>query len=368
MFLRTLPARAVPLAVVLALLVAGCAGGERDEARQDPGGIEEDGDAGQAEPPPEDEPDAQDEPEDAEEAGEPEVDPADVGADELGRVPVLMYHQLDEDGGSEWDMTPEEFRDELEYLFDEGYVPVTALELARGELDVPAGRTPVVLTFDDSTRSQAYLTDDGEIDPESSVGILIDVARDYEDIEPAASVYVISGSLFGGREDGEEILAALHDAGMEIGNHSHTHASLSSLDDDGVRQELARNVQVVTSVVEDAEVGTLSLPLGQFPDNESLALRGEWEGTSYEHEGVLLVGYDPAPSPFDADFDPAAIPRIQTHPDPGYEFGSAWWLEALEDGKNVRRYVSDGDRERISFPEEVDNELAEEHAERANPY
>jgi hypothetical protein len=80
------------------------------------------------------------------------------------------------------------------------------------------------------------------------------------------------------------------------------------------------------------------------------------------------VGYNPAPSPFDADFDPTAIPRIQTHPDREYEFGSAWWLEALEDGNNVRRYISDGDPERISFPEDVGNELAEEYADRANPY
>jgi hypothetical protein len=359
-FFRSVSVRPALVVAVLALLLSACADGERDEAREDPGGIEEEETVEEPEPEPE--------PEEADEPDEPEVDPADVGADELGRVPVLMYHQLSEDGGSEWDMSPEEFRSELEYLFDEGYVPITTRELARGEIDVPAGRTPVVLTFDDSTRSQARLTDDGEIDPESSIGILIEVAAEYEDVEPVASVYVISGSLFGERGDGEEIVEALHEAGMEIGNHSHTHPSLASLDEDAVKEELGRNVEVVTSVVDDAEIATLSLPLGQFPDDASLAVSGEWEGVSYEHDGVLLVGYDPAPSPFAAAFDAAAIPRIQTNVDPDHEFGSAWWLKALEEGRNVRRYVSDGDPERISFPKEFEDDLAEEHAQQANPY
>jgi peptidoglycan/xylan/chitin deacetylase (PgdA/CDA1 family) len=359
------PRRVTALALSLALLLAACGDGgdeegpvgqgEGDEEVVDDADDVDDAEEGAAE-------DETDEPE------EPNVDPAEVGANELGEIPVLMYHQLTEGGGSEWDMDPDEFRAELEYLFDEGYVPVTVRDLARGDIDVPAGTTPVVLTFDDSTRSQAYLTEDGEIHPDSSIGILVDVASEYEDVEPVASIYVISGSLFGGGSDGEEILETLHDMGMEIGNHSHTHPSLASLSDERVREELGRNVEVVTDVVDDAEVATLSLPLGQFPQNESLAISGEWEGTSYEHEGVLLVGYDPSPSPFDAEFDPAAIRRIQTHPDPDFEFGSTWWLDVLAANDGARRYVSDGNPDTISFPEELADQLADEHEDRANPY
>lgn len=369
---RSFSARLASLVFALSLGLTACAGGERDEAREDPGSVD-DADSSELDAPGKepDEPDAQDEPDEAEEVdepAEPEVDPAEVDADELGRVPVLMYHQLNEDGGSAFDMTPEEFRSELEYLFEAGYVPITTAELVRGEIDVPAGRSPVVLTFDDSTRSQAYLTDDGEIHPESSIGILIDVASAYEEVEPVASVYVISSSLFGGRADGEEILAALHEAGMEIGNHTHTHSGLKSLDASGVQKELATNIEAVRSVIPEAELATLSLPLGQYPQDERLAVSGEWQGTAYEHEGVLMVGYDPAPSPFDAAFDAAAVPRIQTNVDPDFEFGSAWWLEVLEHGQSTRRYISDGDPQRISFPEEFEDELGGPFADRANPY
>jgi hypothetical protein len=306
------------------------------------------------------------------EAAAPDVDPAEVGADELGLVPVLMYHQLNEDGGSEYDLTPEEYTAELEWLFDNGYRPVTTTQLVRGEIDVPAGTTPVVLTYDDSTASQAQLTDDGELAPDTALGILVEVASRYDDVEPRASVYSITSSLFGGTPAGEEVLAVLHELGMELGNHTHGHPSLASLDDDGVQEELARNVAETVARVPDAEVVTLSLPLGIFPENRALAVSGSAPSGDYENEGVLLVGANPAPSPFHADFDAAAIPRIRSSPswqdgdEPDY--GSRFWLGLLDRGETYRPYVSDGNPETISFPADRAEELDGALEDRANPY
>jgi hypothetical protein len=311
---------------------------------------------------------AEDEPE---EAAGPAVDPAEVGADELGLVPVLMYHQLREDGGGDYDLTPEEYTAELEWLFDNGYRPITTTQLVRGEIDVPAGTTPVVLTYYDSTRSQAGFTEDGAFDPDTALGILVEVASRYDDVEPRASVYTITSSLFGGTADGERVMAELHDLGMELGNHTHNHPSLASLDAAGVQDELATNVARTRELVPDAEVVTLSLPLGIFPEDRSLAVSGSSDAGSYEHEGVLLVGSNPAPSPFSGDFDAYAIPRIRSSPswDGGEpDYGSAFWLEQLERGQNYRRFVSDGDPATISFPADRAEELAPEFEDRANPY
>lgn len=370
--------RALAAVACAALLLAACADTDlpADEPDDEPGPAveeEDDGpDTGEVE---DDAPGAGDGgPDDAdEEADDPDasaaeaVDPAEVGADELGLIPVMMYHQLREDGGSEWDMAPEEFRAELERLFESGYVPISAADLARGHIDVPAGRSPVVLTFDDSTRSQAWL-EDGELAPDSAMGILIDVAADHEDVEPIASLYVITSSLFGGGTDGPAIMQALHDAGMELGNHTHTHANLRQLDVDGVQAELATAVDEIRAIVPEAEVTTLSLPLGIYPDDTSLALSGSHGGTDYEHDLVLMVGYEPNVSPFHADYDPAAVARIQTHPDPAFMFGSAWWLDQLDAGSSHRPFVSDGDPDTISFPAEREDELDPAYAERANPY
>lgn len=376
--------RLVAATVCVAFLVAACASSSSDDPAPTPddptGSGTAESEVPEPDTPPSPEP-GQDEipdPDDADAADDradvddvdsagPPVDPAEVGADELGLIPVLMYHQLREDG-SEWDQTPEELRAELTYLFDEGYRPIRTIDLVRDQIDVPAGTTPVVLTFDDSSRGQAYLDDDGQVHPDSAMGILIDVASQYDDVEPVASLYVISSSIFGGGNDGPDILRALHDAGMELGNHTHTHPSLSQVSDTEVQEELATTVAVLGEHVPEAEVATLALPLGQYPQNRPLAAAGSGTDGEYTNEAVLLVGSNPTVSPYHHEFDPLAIPRIQVHADPEFLHGSSWWFTQLERAETYRRYISDGDPDTISFPADRADELDPAFASRANPY
>lgn len=333
---------------------------ERDEDTEDDGGPDG-ADAGDV--------DASDQ--DASDAS-PEralVDPAQVGADELGFVPVLMYHRLREDGGSSFDLTPEELRGELTWLFENGYSPVTTVDLARGSFDIPAGRTPVVLTFDDSTREQAWLDDDGELAEESAAGILIDVAAEYDDVDPVASFYVITSSLFGGTADGPDILTELHTQGMEIGSHTHEHSNLGLLDDEGVIAELAEATSRIQAIIPDAEVATLSLPFGANPEHREL-LEGDPQ-LGYEFDGVLLVGSGPAHSPYADQFEGLAIPRVRSSPSwtgGDADWGSRFWLEQMDSSETYRRFVSDGDASRISFPEEYVDDLDARFGDAANPY
>ncbi len=360
------------LLVGLVGLVAACAG--EAPAPDDDAGTAEPAapaDADEPEASTEEEPDERtadrDEPGE-DEADEPPSDPAEVGANELGMVPVLMYHRIVEDPASVYDRTPEDFRAELERLFADGYRPITVAELAAGEIDVPAGTSPVVLTFDDSTREQAALDDDGSWAADTAVGILTEVAETH-DVEPTASFYV-NADPFGGGADAETILARLHDEGYELGNHTANHRDLSGLPSEEVAAELAAGVSVITDVV-DAEVTTLSLPLGRWPDPREPAYAGEADGVAYDHEAVLLVGADPSPSPFSADFDARAIPRIRSQAldpdDPESQFASEFWLDWLEEDPD-RRYVADGDPERVAFPADLAERLDPAHEARAHPY
>jgi hypothetical protein len=286
-------------------------------------------------------------------------------------VPVLMYHRSLPDGGSDYDLSAEEFRSELEYLYENDYRPIRTDQLVDGDIDVPAGTTPVVLTFDDSTREQFGYTEDGEIDPDTAVGILLDFAREHDDFDAVGSFYVL-GSLFGvGPDDGAEMLEHLHELGFEIGNHTLEHDNLGQLDAAGVQRALAEGAQNVEEAVDGAEVRTLSLPLGIWPDDREDAVRGSHDGYDYEHEGILLVGSNPAPSPFHEDFDPLAIPRIRSLPPDSWDgeadFTSGYWFDVLEQSPE-RRYVSDGNPDTVSYPEEQEGAVAEQHADRANPY
>ncbi|MDV6011843.1 polysaccharide deacetylase family protein [Haloechinothrix sp. LS1_15] len=280
-----------------------------------------------------------------------------------------MYHRILPDGGGDYDVTPDEFRSELAYLHEHDYRPIRTVDLVRGEIDVPAGTTPVVLTFDDSTREQFAMTGDGEADPDTAVGILLEFAEEHPDFTPTGSFYVLE-SLFGATADrGKQLLRQLHEWDFEIGNHTASHANLSRLSDAEVQAELVGGMLSIRDAIPDAEVATMALPYGARPADHSLAREGSHDGHEYHHEGVLLVGSNPAASPFSTEFDPMAIPRIRSAPswDGERDFGSGYWLDLLE-RQAERRYVSDGDPTTISFPEQYGDRLDPEFAERANPY
>lgn len=296
-------------------------------------------------------------------------DPADVGANELGRVPVLMYHGVVDEPATDWQVSPEEFRAELAFLREHDYHPVRAVDLARGEIDVPAGKSPVVLTFDDTLPSQFAYDADGEVEPDTAVGILLDFAEENPDF-PAVGTFFVTDNLFKDPEHGREMLAHLHDLGFELGNHTVGHADLGGRGADEARRQLALGAQLVRETVPEAAVATLSLPLGRWPDDRELAYAGSHDGIPYHHDGVLLVGAHPAESPFHADFDPRAIPRIRAQRswDGGQpDFMSEYWLQRLET-EAVDKYVSDGDPGTVSFPEGLSDALDPAHADRTNPY
>ena len=56
---------------------------------------------------------------------------------------------------------------------------------------------------------------------------------------------------------------------------------------------------------------SLSLPFGVWPKPRELAVSGQYDGISYKHDAIVLVGSGPAPSPFAKAFNPLAIERIQ---------------------------------------------------------
>ena len=106
-----------------------------------------------------------------------------------------------------------------------------------------------------------------------------------------------------------------------------------------------------------------------MPDPPILARKGRWNGISYEHAGVMLVGAEPAPSPFSKAFKPGAVPRIRTSPADARDplMGSWYWLDDLKANPS-RRYVSDGDPDTISFPRDRADTLAPRFQSRAKPY
>jgi len=115
---------------------------------------------------------------------------------ELGRVMILAYHKIDYPE-ARWTRTPENFRRDLETLYAKSYRLISLRDLLDRRIALPAGTTPVVLTFDDSSPGQfRYLEQNGtlEIDPESAVGILEAFTREHPDFGRGATFYVLPGA------------------------------------------------------------------------------------------------------------------------------------------------------------------------------
>ncbi|MGW0391097.1 polysaccharide deacetylase family protein [Streptomyces sp. NPDC003042] len=288
--------------------------------------------------------------------------PAEVGANELGQVPVLMYHQLTEKPTSVYDRTPADFRAELDRLAREKYVPVTARDFQTGRIDIPAGTHPVVLTFDDSTNSQVRLNPDGTPAPDTAIAILTETAKKHPEFKPVATFFVNADAF--SATGSAKALTWLKEHGHEVANHTDRHENLRSLDQAGATRAIYAGQQAIEKAAPGTKVTSLALPFGAMPQPAGVATRG----TGYRYDGVYLVGANPSVSPFAKAFTPGAIPRIRSAGprDEDAEFGSSRWLDKLAAGKN--RYVSDGDPNTVAFPSASRNELSPAFAKRARPY
>ncbi|MEV6770035.1 polysaccharide deacetylase family protein [Nocardia sp. NPDC051030] len=291
----------------------------------------------------------------------PRPDPAAVAANELGVIPILMYHQLSANPAGDYDQTPDEFRAELERLYRENYRPITVAQYISGDIDIPAGTHPVVLTFDDSTRSQLSFADNGSPTPDCAIGILQTLSAQHPDFAARATMYV-NNEPFGNDPRALPWLAA---HGYEIGDHTADHSNLGRLDAANVQREFVENLRAITAAAPGYKVRTMALPLGIFPTDHALASAGAWDGTPYQFEAVMLVGANPAPAPY-GQVDPAAVPRIRSGRGE-VPFDSAYWLDHLA-ADPAQRFTSDGDPTRISFPRNLAADLNARWSGRSNPY
>ena len=273
---------------------------------------------------------------------------------ELGAVMVLEYHKIGEEG--RWSRTPENFRADLEFLYNEGYRCVSMKDYATNNIDVELGYTPVVLTFDDSDPSQfKYVEEDGQvvIDPRCAMGVMQQFASDYPDFNITATFYV-EPRLFGQDEYIEEKLQYLVDSGFDIGNHCVNHPQLSELDDNAVLEEITGNIEAVQAYLPDYEEASLALPYGSEPANTALLAGGSLNGITYNFVASLLVGANPAPAPCDSSFDPLRLPRVQAL-DPSLDTGDSGiyaWIQYFMENPE-RRYRSDGNVDIVTVPKHM---------------
>jgi len=273
---------------------------------------------------------------------------------ELGAVMILEYHRIAEEG--RWSRAPDNFRADLEFLYEHGYRCVSLKDLVTNNISVPAGYTPLVITFDDADPSQfRYVEENGElvIDPRCAVGIMEQFSKEHPDFNMTATFYVLP-VLFGQEEYVEKKLSYLVEHGYDIGNHTVNHVPLGEATPEEILEELSGNISMVQEYLPEYQQASIALPLGSEPKDYSLFKYGEYEGVQIDFLASLLVGANPSPAPCDRSFDPMRLPRIQAI-DPSLDTGDsglyAWAQYFMENPE--RRYVSDGDPNTVTIPKHM---------------
>lgn len=254
-----------------------------------------------------------------------------------GRIPVLEYHLIG-DKDSRWGRSRDNFRKDLELLYERGYRPMTVAQmLAKDFSAIPPGKSPVIFTFDDASPGQfRYIERDGslEIDPESGIGIWQAFSKAHPDWKGKATFCMLNGGAAGHNffGDGPKFegqkrawrfskVKWLADNGFELCNHTLWHAQLSKYPDAVVQEQIARNSMGIDSAVAGYRIHTMALPQGLWPKNRPLAWSGSWtdpksgKTVRYEFDGVLEVSGGPTRSPFDPKFNPHSIWRIEVYGD-----------------------------------------------------
>jgi peptidoglycan/xylan/chitin deacetylase (PgdA/CDA1 family) len=245
-----------------------------------------------------------------------------------GKVFVAMFHHLGDKKDSMY-CTPEQFTNWLAKMDSLGFRPVTASQYLSGQMNLPKGASPVVMTFDDSNPDQLQLTPDGKVDPKCFVGLWEDYAKTHPEFPVKATFFVLPDVMFGAKKDVPAKLKILTDLGCEIANHTMTHPILKKLSDKAAEQEIGG------AALELAKEGSstdapLALPYGVAPQNRALLKGFAYEGKTVKPKGVFLVGAEPARSTLDGKFDPTRIPRIQANDLP---YGLTFWLKKFADHK-----------------------------------
>ena len=277
-------------------------------------------------------------------------------ANEMGEIPVLMYHLIGHTN-SQFNRTPDEFRQDLAELKADDYYPINVRDLASGNIDVPAGKSPVIITFDDSSEGQYRVLPGGSLDPNSAVAVMNEAAAAggwarRASFFPLIDVTPPNHDIFGQPDLQQGKLRNLVAWGYEVGSHTVTHLNLKKASFQEATKQLAESKATLEDMIGGGyQVTSLALPFGEYPANDTLLAGGTYQGHSYHYTAALKEAGGPAFSPFSGKFQALHINRIEVTAN---TLKNA--LAFLKKHPELR-YVSDGDPTTVSAPENLPAQL-----------
>lgn len=267
---------------------------------------------------------------------------------ENGKIMVLMYHKFAKESSDGWTRSLSDFKKDLELLYEKNYYPINMSDYIEGKIDVPYGKTPVVLTFDDGTAGQLsfeWVNDELTIKENTAVKVYQDFVREHPDFPMKGTFYIMSTNFFGAKGTLKQRLEYLLNQGFEIGNQTKNHYALQKADSaEKVIEEVGGLAKFVDEIIPGYVINSFSIPGGSMTKKYAEQVySGEYEGFKYENKGiVLLYGSKPSLSPINKEIDLKKISRIRVSGNEKLSNDLEDWIKYFDEHPE-EKYVSDGD-------------------------
>ena len=259
-----------------------------------------------------------------------------AGVNELNSVPIMMYHRIyditndetdytggnvDEDG---YNRTWEAFENDLESYYAMGYRCMRLTDYIDGNIDVPFGYSPVILTFDDGRSETAIdgFDEDGNpiFKPHSALGVLEKIKKKYPDFNVTATFF-LNEFIFDdidSYEDKVKVLKWMVNNGYDIGNHTMDHPMLEDCTAEEIEYQVGGIYKMLEELIPGQYVNIVALPYGaptnvQADPKYEKILSGTYDGMPYTTKATLLCSWTRQYSPFVTEWDPTYIRRIRAY-------------------------------------------------------
>ncbi len=267
---------------------------------------------------------------------------------ENGKIMILMYHKFAETQSDGWTRSFDNFRKDLQTLYDKNYYPINMTDYLNGYIDVPYGKTPVILTFDDGTAGQlSFERIDGKLVPKENTAVAIykKFSEEHSDFPMRGTFYIMSTNFFGSTGTLRQRLEYLVGQGFEIGNQTKNHYALQKATSaEKVIEEVGGLAKFVDELMPGYVINSFSIPGGSMTKNyKEQVYSGTYDGFKYENKGVvLLYGSSPELSPINKELNLKSLSRVRVAGKDKVDKDFDYWIKYFDEHPE-EKFVSDGD-------------------------
>ena len=173
------------------------------------------------------------------------------------KVPILIYHSVRPYYPGitklvkEFTVPPDIFEDQLKYLYDNGFAPITPDDLTNNLISgKPLPPKPFIITLDDGWRNQFHYA--------------FPILKKYND---PAVFYIYSNVIDKKNFLTWDEVKTIMNANMIIGDHTKSHLELPKIIDDNVlRQEIVESKKIIEDQI-GKTVNDFAYPYGEYNDH-----------------------------------------------------------------------------------------------------